>query len=205
MYGGALSGARAARSGGIAALEFAGASTMTRWPLSNSLTSRVHGDRHLGFVAGPERVDNRPRREHFYPVDTRQADPVLISVGCPAKEQPIRKQIGLVVIQDEGTGGEVADGFRERYFHSAEVDPLLMQHFVDLPDRGSFGIAVAGIGFEPEVFEPVESLAATFGAWPVTCRKGGGFVEEEEFGIAIRCHDGPSSPLEIEQADQPRF
>ena len=99
----------------------------------------------------------------------------------------------------------MVDGFHERYFHSAAIDPILMQHFVDLPDRGSFGITIVGIGCEPGLLEPVERLAATFGAWPMTCGKGGGFVQEEEFGIAIRRHDLSSPAFEIEQTDQPCF
>lgn len=165
----------------------------------------MHGDRHLGFVPGPEGIDNRPGREHFYPGYTRKSDTVLISVRGPAEEEPVREQVGLVVVQDEGTGRELADGFRERYFHSAAVDPLLMQHFVNLPDWGSFGITVAGIGFNPEMFEPGKGFAAAFGTWPVTCGEGGGFVEEEEFGIAVRCHDLSSPSLKIEEADQPCF
>src|SRR5580700_8540119 len=131
----------------------------SRW--KNSSGSRVDGDGHLGFVTGPEGIDHRSGGKDLYRVYFGEVDPiVVISVRGPAKEKPVREKIGLVAVQDEGPGREAADRFRERDFGATPVDPLLVQHFVDLPDRGFFIVTIAGIGFQPKVLETVEGFAA---------------------------------------------
>src|SRR6202000_932510 len=135
----------------------------------------------------------------------RKRECFAVSLGRPAIERSIGKQVGLLVMQDEDTGRKVDDGFSEGYLFPAAIDALFVQHFVDLPDRGSLVEAIFGIGADPEYLEAVERLPPAFGAGTVTRGEGGGLVEKEEFGIPVRCHDLSSSSLEVEQADQPCF
>jgi len=63
--------------------------------------------------------------------------------------------------------------------------------------------AVLGVADGPRVLEALVVGPATFSARPVTRRKRGCLVEEEQLRVAPRRHHAPAAPLEVEHTRHP--
>src|SRR5262249_20166694 len=86
---------------------------------------------------------------------------------------------------------------------AVRADPFGVQPVVDHRRRGSPRVEGAVVPRDPGMTKCNEPAAAALGAGAMTCGQPGGLIEEEKLGIAVRGHDRPLSPLELEQAQDP--
>lgn len=100
----------------------------------------------------------------------------------------------MVLVVYEGSLGEAGE-------RSGDGDFVVV--FVDASGVEGAVHDVGGGVFGPGLAELDEAVAAAFGAGAVAGGEGGGFVEEEEFGVFVGGHGAAAAAFEFEEAGDP--